>query len=71
MYVLRRYSVSDGVMDIYHTFTPSELRGKGLAGKVVRVALDYCKANNLKVKPTCSYVAHFMSKTEEDKKLIA
>ena len=39
-------------MDITHTFTPTKMRGKGLAGLVVKHVLEYCKGNNLKV---CSF----------------
>jgi len=46
---LRRYSLDKEVMDMYHTVTPPECRGKGYAGKVVRAAVDYCKDKGFKV----------------------
>lgn len=59
------YSLYDKVMDLYHTYTPPQLRGKGLAEKVVRTALEYAKQNNLKVVPSCSYVAVFLQRHPE------
>ena len=34
------YTLKDNVIDIYRTFTPPELRGKGVAGKLVKYALQ-------------------------------
>lgn len=59
------YSVYENALDLYHTYTPPELRGKGLAEKVVRAAIEYAKENNLKVIPSCSYVAVFLQRHPE------
>lgn len=59
------YSLYENVMDLYHTYTPPQLRGKGLAEKVVRAAIEYAKKNKLKVIPSCSYVAVFMQRHPE------
>lgn len=59
------YSLYDKVMNLYHTYTPPRLRGKGLAEKVVRAAIEYAKENNLKVIPSCSYVALFLKRHPE------
>jgi len=65
------YSMEENMINLYHTFTHSELRGKGLAAHVVRAALEFVKDNNLKVIPTCSYVQSFLAKNDEYKKLVA
>ena len=57
--------VEDDKMEIYSTFSPPEARGQGLAGKLVEKALDYAAEKNLKVIPTCSYVAHYFEKNPE------
>lgn len=45
-----------------HTFVPPELRGRGLAEKLVRPALDYARNEGLNVVPACSYVAAFIQR---------
>lgn len=65
------YSLKNNVIDLYRTFTPPKLRGKGIAGKIVRFALEYAKDNNLKVIPTCSYVKGYIDQHENYKVLLA
>jgi uncharacterized protein len=48
--------------DFRHTFCPESMRGKGIAGKIVQVAFDYARENNIKVIPTCSYVPVWLSR---------
>lgn len=49
--------VDERTLDLRNTFVPQALRGRGLAGQIVRFALGYARENGLKVIPTCSYVA--------------
>jgi len=65
------YTLKDNVIDLYRTFTPPELRGKGIAGKVVKYALEHAKENNLKVIPTCSYVKAYIERHENYKELLS
>ena len=48
-----------------HTFVPPPLRGKGLAGKLTRAALDFAREKGKTVDPQCSYVAAFMEQHPE------
>ena len=48
-----------------HTFVPPELRGRGLAEKLVRPALEYARNEGLAVVPACSYVAAFIQRHPE------
>ncbi|MEP0862425.1 MAG: N-acetyltransferase [Ignavibacterium sp.] len=64
------YSLNEKEMNLYHTYTPPQLRGKGLAEKVVRTAIEYAKENSLKVIPSCSYVAVFMQRHPEYSELL-
>jgi predicted GNAT family acetyltransferase len=64
------FEMRNDKMDLDHTYTNPDLRGKGLAAQVVRAALEYAKENNMKVIPTCSYVRSFISKNEEYKELV-
>jgi len=65
------YTLKGNVIDLYRTFTPPELRGKGVAGKIVKYALERAKNNNLKVIPTCSYVRVYIERHENYKELLA
>ena len=48
-----------------HTIVPDALAGRGIAGELVRHALDEARAQNLKVVPQCSYVAAFIRRNPE------
>ena len=47
-------------MDIYRTFVPDELRGRGLAALLAAEALKFAEAQGYKVIPSCTYVARYM-----------
>ena len=59
------------VMRIYHTFTPNQERGKGLAEKLAEHAFDFAIKNNYLVKPDCDYIKHFVEKHPEFKEYIS
>jgi hypothetical protein len=59
------YLLEKNKMNLFHTYTHPDLRGKGLAAKVVSAALEYAKNNNLKVIPGCSYVQDFIARNKE------
>lgn len=54
------YQLVDGQMHVTHTLVPGEIGGRGIAGELVRVALDFARAEGLKVKPLCSYADAWM-----------
>ena len=57
--------VSEGVVNLDHTFVDPSLRGQGGAGKLMEAAVAYYRSNNLKVKPTCSYAVKWFSEHSE------
>lgn len=59
------YQQQDGEIAFTHTFVPPELRGRGIAETLVRTALDYARAEQLRVVPACSYVASFIRRHRE------
>ena len=63
------YLISDGVMDLYHTESPKELAGRGIASRLVLKALETARQHGLKVKPTCSFVKAYMERHPEYKDL--
>src|SRR4026209_1671895 len=50
---------------ITHVGVSPELRGQGIAGKIVEVGLEYAKENSLRVVPMCSYAAAYIRKHPE------
>lgn len=65
------YNIFDDKINFSSTFTPPELRGKGIAKIIVEYAFNYAKDNNLKVIPTCSYVQAFVERNDNYKDLLA
>ena len=65
------YNVNDDIIDLSYAFTPTELRGKGIAKIVAEYAFNYAKENNLRVIPSCSYVRAFVERNENYKDLLA
>lgn len=56
--------VKDGINEIDHTFVDSSLRGQGIAGKLVREAVDQIRENGNKPVPTCSYAVKWFEKED-------
>lgn len=54
-----------------HTLVPAALRGRGVAAALVQTALDWARAEGLKVVPVCSYVASYMRRHPQTQSLLA
>jgi predicted GNAT family acetyltransferase len=50
---------------ITHVGVHPELRGHGVAGRLVEVSLEYAREKSLRVIPMCSYAAAFMRRHPE------
>lgn len=48
-----------------HTFVPGELRGRGIAARLVRTGLEEARRKGWRVIPQCSYVATFVNRHPE------
>lgn len=64
------YNQSGNKISFYRVFTPEELRGKGIAAKLVEYAFEYARENNLKVHPHCSYIISYLKRTDKYKDLL-
>jgi predicted GNAT family acetyltransferase len=51
-------------LDIYRTFVPNELRGRGIAAALTKMALDYADRIGYTVIPSCSYVERYMERNQ-------
>jgi predicted GNAT family acetyltransferase len=57
--------VTPTVVDFFRTVTEPELRGKGAAGEVVKQAFIWAEENKFRIKPSCSYVSHFVEQNKQ------
>lgn len=59
------YKLAPGVITFTHTETPIALRGRGIASRLVRGALDAARAQGLKVAVKCPFVGSYIAKHPE------
>lgn len=59
------YRRQEGRLVIDHTGVPQAIGGRGVAGALVRAALDYARAEGLRVVPLCSYSAEYIQRHPE------
>jgi len=64
------YIVVNGALDLAHTIVPKEIGSRGVAAALVEGALLYARANNMKVIPSCSYVAVYIRRHPEYEVLV-
>ncbi|MGX5219566.1 MULTISPECIES: GNAT family N-acetyltransferase [Pseudomonas] len=51
-------------LDIYRTFVPNSLRGRGIAAQLTEHALQYAERMGYTVIPSCSYVERYMERQQ-------
>ena len=49
-------------IDFTHTFVPVELRGHGIAEKLVRTGLDWARQQEFEITASCWYVSRFLKR---------
>ena len=49
-------SVSKGILTVYHTEVAEKLKGRGVAGDLLKAMVSYAREKALKVIPLCPYV---------------
>ena len=57
--------MSRETLDYHHTFVPLPLRGRGIASALTAYALRHAHHENLKVVPSCPFVAAFVRRHPE------
>jgi predicted GNAT family acetyltransferase len=57
-------------LHLTHTEVPPSLQGQGIAAALVQAALDWARAEGLRVRPLCSYVAAYMRRHPETRDLL-
>jgi predicted GNAT family acetyltransferase len=61
---------SDGALNLFHTKVPEEFEGKGVGSQLVKNALEQIKAGNLKINPSCPFVAAYIKRHPEYENLV-
>jgi predicted GNAT family acetyltransferase len=64
------YRLQGAVLVLPHTLVPPAVQGRGIAAELVRHALDWARAQGLKVLPSCSYVAAYMRRHPDTQDLL-
>jgi uncharacterized protein len=59
------YRLDAGVMTVEHTEVDPALEGRGVAGALVRAALEHARREGWKVRPECSYTRSYMERHPE------
>ena len=59
------FPIRDGVADIEHTFVDDSLRGQGIAGLLVKMAVQQIRAKGLGLTASCSYAAIWLKRHPE------
>lgn len=60
------YRTAPGILDLVHTEVDPNHGGRGLAGILVRFALDDARVRGLAVLPHCPYVASFIGQHPDE-----
>jgi len=60
------YEMQGGKMSIFETYVPLELRGNGLADRVILAAFEYCELHGIQVIPTCTYISEVFLKRHQE-----
>ncbi len=58
---------TEGILDLQHTEVPASGQGKGVGDALVRAALAYARARNLRVIATCPYVQAWLRRHPEER----
>ena len=65
------YRNLDGVIAITHTEVPFALRERGVGSRLVLEMLEQIRAQNLKVRPLCSFARFVVAQHPEFRELVA
>jgi predicted GNAT family acetyltransferase len=61
----------EGLMDFKVLFVPKNLRGMGIAEKVLMRAIGFAENNNFKIRSSCTYISTYFESHPEMKEIIS
>lgn len=56
------YRLDDEVLTINRVYVPDELRGQGVAAKLMEAVVADCQKRSLHIEPVCSYAATYLTR---------
>ncbi|KAB2494139.1 GNAT family N-acetyltransferase [Priestia endophytica] len=59
------FTIEGETIVVDHTFVSDELRGQGVAGKLLHQVVQMAREQNKKITPTCSYAKKKLQDTKE------
>jgi hypothetical protein len=59
------YQLAKQNMIFHHTEVFPEFEGKGIAGKLAQVALNYARDNDFKIQAVCPYIVTYIKRHKE------
>lgn len=68
---LKYEKVGEGTLDFKVLFVPKNLRGMGIAEKVLMRAVVYAENNSYKIRSSCTYISTFFESHPEFKDIIS
>ena len=60
-----KYILGSGEIIFTHTEVPEAFEGQGIASKMAKVAVEYAKAQGLRIRPMCPYMASYIQRHPE------
>lgn len=66
---IRYAPVDPHTLDFQHTEVPLDLRGRGIAGALVKAALADVRSRGERIVPTCPFVKAYLARHPEDQPL--
>ena len=64
------YHLKNNIIIFTHTEVPQVMEGKGVAGRLIRTALDASRAEHYEVVPLCPFVAAYIKRHHEYQDLV-
>lgn len=64
------YHLKNNIIIFTHTEVPEVMEGKGVAGRLIKTALDTSRAEHYEVVPLCPFVAAYIKRHHEYQDLV-
>lgn len=60
----------EGTLDLQHTVVPADARGRGLGSELIEKVLTHAREENLRIVPSCPFVAAYVRDNPEHQALV-